>query len=121
MTTVRMRSIFTFVMLITSVESAWAHAILLKSSPAANAVVTETAPRVSLTFNSKIDGKRSRLTLTGPGAAEQPVELEAQSSPDTLTGVARVSQSGEYHLRWQVLAVDGHITRGEITFRVRLQ
>jgi methionine-rich copper-binding protein CopC len=25
---------------------------------------------------------------------------------------------GEYRLRWQVLASDGHITRGEISFAV---
>jgi methionine-rich copper-binding protein CopC len=28
-------------------------------------------------------------------------------------------ERGEYVLRWQVLASDGHITRGEVPFRVR--
>ena len=28
-------------------------------------------------------------------------------------------KAGDYVLRWQVLATDGHITRGELHFRVR--
>jgi methionine-rich copper-binding protein CopC len=32
-----------------------------------------------------------------------------------ITGVG----GGEYKLRWQVLASDGHITRGEISFQVK--
>jgi methionine-rich copper-binding protein CopC len=97
---------------------AWAHAILLKSTPTAEAVVVTDSIPVSLTFNSRIDGRRSRLTLVGPHSSEQPLALEAQTSPNTLTSKAPCAEPGDYRIRWQVLAVDGHITRGEIRFRV---
>jgi methionine-rich copper-binding protein CopC len=57
-------------------HSAIAHAILLESSPSANAAVA------------------------------------------TLTSQAQALNPGEYRIRWQVLASDGHITRGEIPFQV---
>jgi len=38
---------------------------------------------------------------------------------DILSATANDLKPGEYQLRWQVLAVDGHITRGEIPFTVR--
>ena len=95
------------------------HAILLKSSPAADSAVTAPSVSVLLTFNSRIDGRRSRLTLIGPDASESPLKLETQNSPQTLGTQLDNLKPGAYHLRWQVLAVDGHITRGEITFRVQ--
>lgn len=100
---------------------AYAHAILLKSSPAANSVTSEPAITIFLTFNSRIDGERSRITLVGPDSSEHRVELERQKSPDTLTAQVRDLRSGSYRLRWQVLALDGHITRGEIPFQVQLR
>ena len=36
---------------------------------------------------------------------------------DVLTAHAELA-AGAYVLRWQVLAIDGHITRGEVPFRV---
>lgn len=103
------------------VKPAAAHAILLKSSPAANAVVTETAVAISLTFNSRIDGERSRLTVIGPDLSERKLPLHHQKSPDTLTAQLQDLKPGSYSLRWQVLALDGHITRGEVPFRVQLR
>ena len=121
MTAQSVRAPALFLMLLCCVAPAGAHAVLLKSTPPANAVVTEPATLVSLTFNTRIDGQRSRLTLVGPDGSEQPAELGAQQSPDTLTTRVAALKSGVYRLRWQVLAVDGHITRGEISFRVRLR
>ena len=37
--------------------------------------------------------------------------------PDLLTGRAELVP-GSYVLHWQVLAVDGHITRGDVPFTV---
>ena len=114
------RGVPAFLLLLGAVVPAFAHAILLKSVPAANAVVAQPTTNISLTFNSKIDGRRSRLTLIGPDGSEQTIAMAPQNTPDTLTAAARDLKSGDYRLRWQVLAVDGHITRGEISFRVKL-
>jgi methionine-rich copper-binding protein CopC len=42
----------------------------------------------------------------------------AQPSPDVLSATGHGLTKGAYVLRWQVLADDGHITRGEVPFHV---
>jgi methionine-rich copper-binding protein CopC len=73
---------------------------------------------IKLRFNVRIDALRSRLTLIRPDGSAQPLEISKQTLPDTLSGEATGLPSGAYRLRWQVLASDGHITRGEIPFTV---
>jgi methionine-rich copper-binding protein CopC len=97
---------------------ALAHAIVLESRPAPNAAVTQGDVPVELRFNSRIDRKRSRLTLAGPNGSSAQVPIEEEGPPDRLAGKAAGLAPGEYRLKWQVLSVDGHITRGEIPFRV---
>jgi copper resistance protein C len=105
--------------LLSFVSPAFSHAILLSSTPRSQEVVTGMETFIELRFNSRIDGKRSRLTLVKPDGALRGVSIGAQPSPDTLTAEVRKLQSGSYVLRWQVLASDGHITRGEVLFHVR--
>lgn len=95
-----------------------AHAILLESSPSANAVVAGPSVPIKLRFNVRIDSTRSRLTLVKPDASVQPLAVGKDASVDTLTSQAQALSPGEYRIRWQVLASDGHITRGEIPFQV---
>lgn len=98
----------------------FAHAILVKSMPSANEAVTGPSVPVTLTFNSKVDQVRSTLTIERSDHSTERVPIDKDSSsPAKLS--AKVSQlaPGSYKLRWQVLAVDGHITRGEIPFKVK--
>jgi copper resistance protein C len=95
-----------------------AHAILVESLPAANSTVAGPSIPIKLRSNVRIDAKRSRLELVGPD--KTPTLLSAtQPSPDTLQATAEGLKAGAYSLRWQVLAADGHITRGEIPFNVK--
>jgi methionine-rich copper-binding protein CopC len=96
-----------------------AHAILISSTPAAKSEVSGPDLLVSLRFNSRIDAKRSRLILVSPSGTGQLLSIAANSAPDALEAPVKGLKSGAYILRWQVLAVDGHITRGEIPFSVR--
>ena len=97
---------------------AYAHAILVEALPAANSTVAGPSIPIKLRFNVRIDAKRSRLELVGP--EKTPTLLSAtQPSPDMLQAVAGGLKAGAYSLRWQVLAADGHITRGEIPFNVK--
>jgi len=45
------------------------------------------------------------------------VTFAGDGPPDLLTTTAALSPGG-YVVRWQVLAVDGHITRGDVPFTV---
>jgi hypothetical protein len=94
------------------------HAVLLESSPALKSSVTGPDVPLKLRFNVRIDIARSRLTLVRPDGSSQTLEVNQQASPDTLSALATGLAPGVYRLRWQVLAADGHITRGEIAFTV---
>ncbi len=95
-----------------------AHAILRSTVPASNEIVHGATVHVRLQFSSRIDVKRSRLILLLPGGGERVLKVE-QPSPDTVRSEAAQLAPGRYLLRWQVLAEDGHITRGELPFRTQ--
>jgi copper resistance protein C len=111
-----------------------AHAILVQSSPAAHSTVTGQSVPLSFRFNSRVDALRSRLVLvvgssvTGSGVAGssvvgsapgQALKINETSPTDRLTATASDLKPGNYRVRWQVLAVDGHVTRGELEFEVK--
>ena len=112
---------FLFVLAVLSVfaASAAAHAVLLESSPALKSTVSGPDVAIKLRFNVRIDGSRSRLTLVSPNGAMQTLEISQTAGPETLSAQATGLAPGEYRLRWQVLASDGHITRGEIPFTLK--
>jgi hypothetical protein len=94
-----------------------AHAILIDSQPAIAGTVKAGSVDVTLRYNSRIDARRSRLTLTRPDHSQTVMPIGAGPHEDVLTTKADLSP-GAYVLRWQVLAVDGHITRGDVPFTV---
>ena len=101
------------------VQGYWAHAILLEATPGKNATVVGPSLSIELRFNCRIDGKRSRLTVLLPNHDLRPLAIQPQSSPDKLSATDKGFEPGSYRLRWQVLASDGHITRGEIPFVIK--
>ena len=100
------------------VRTAEAHAVLVESNPALNGQVSGPDVPVQLRFNVRIDVSRSRLALLRSDGSTQSLELGKPTSADMLTSQAKGLAPGEYRLRWQVLASDGHLTRGEISFTV---
>ena len=95
------------------------HAIIVSSSPATGETVAEGPLSIHLRFNSRIDHSRSRLTLLAPDGGQQALIATPGSSADQLDAEAKALSAGQWRLRWQVLSVDGHITRGDIPFGVR--
>ncbi len=98
--------------------SAGAHAILMDSTPAVHASLPAGPQAITLQFNSRIDRERSRLTLIAPDRSQARLPIAPGGAPDVMTATATASQPGDYTVRWQVLAVDGHITRGDVPFTV---
>jgi hypothetical protein len=94
------------------------HAILVEAVPAVDSTVTGPNISVKLRFNVRIDPGRSRLTLVLPDGKTTSLKINEEDNPDSLSAQAIGLVSGVYRLRWQVLASDGHITRGEVPFRV---
>jgi methionine-rich copper-binding protein CopC len=94
------------------------HAILKQTSPAAGSTVTGPDVPIMLKFNVRIDATRSKLQLMTPENRMLDLRVEKQASPDILTAKATGLRAGEYKIAWQVLAPDGHITRGLVPFKV---
>jgi methionine-rich copper-binding protein CopC len=94
------------------------HAILKDSSPMSNGAVQGPDVPIRLHYNVRVDAALSKLELLHPDQSTTSLAIEKQPAPDTLTSVAKGLNPGAYKIRWQVLAPDGHITRGEVPFTV---
>lgn len=101
-----------------SAATASAHAIIVTAQPESDAVVTGPDMDVVFTFNVRIDADRSTLTLTQPDGTTVQIALIPNESPAVLAGHLAGMTAGPYSIRWQVLATDGHITRGDVPFTV---
>ena len=97
---------------------AWAHAILMESKPALNSSVKGPDVAIWLRFNVRVDGSRSRLHLLAPDGSQQTLPLAKQANPDILQSQASSLKPGAYKLQWNVLASDGHMSKGEVPFTV---
>lgn len=94
-----------------------AHAIVVETVPQVDAVVHAPID-VRLRFNSRIDHARSRLVLLDATGKETTVVIDRNTPADIMSARIANIAPGAYRLRWQVLALDGHITRGDIPFTV---
>jgi hypothetical protein len=115
----KLQRILPLLILLLVPQGVWAHAIVLKSSPAVDAVLSGDDLPIRLRFNSRIDRARSKMMLFAPDGTQQSLAPAAESPADGLNAEAKALAPGTWHLRWQVLSVDGHITRGDIPFTVR--
>lgn len=107
------------VSLLLTAGTALAHAVLLEAVPPLRGAVSGPDVVFRLRFNSRIDAARSALKLVLPDGKVRQLTMDHQSSPDSLNAKSAEMKNGRYLLQWQVLAADGHITRGEIPFEVR--
>ncbi len=101
-----------------NVPSAFAHAVLVQSTPRAHEFVKGPTVAIELRYNSRVDAARSTLLLLGPSGKTHTL-VAVQSSPGSITAKAAQLAGGTYVLRWQALSTDGHVTRGELQFQVK--
>lgn len=97
---------------------ACAHAVLTGSSPTSGGVIAAGEQTITLHYNSRVDHGRSMLLLTRPDGGKTRLPIRRSGPQDELDTSADLKAPGAYTLRWQVLAVDGHITRGDVPFTV---
>jgi len=99
-------------------HAAFAHAVLVKSTPAQGATVKTGNLDITLTYNSRIDALHSSLHLIGPDGKAQTLAVDDHAAPNLLLSKAAGLTPGAYKLEWQVQASDGHISRGVVAFHV---
>src|SRR5262245_35909936 len=98
-----------------------AHATLVRSEPAAGALLDTSPPSLSLEFSEELDpafsqaqlfDSQNRLIEPGPGEI-------APSAPRVLRLILPDLPKGSYTALWRVRSiVDGHITEGSLPFGV---
>ena len=115
------RALFVVLACVTSLlpPIAWGHAVIVSARPAVGSAVALGDVEVRLEFNSRIDRQRSRVVVHRPDGSESLVALSADVPSNVLAGRIEAAIVGNWRLDWQVLSVDGHITRGEVVFSVR--
>jgi methionine-rich copper-binding protein CopC len=96
---------------------AFAHAILIDSTPAPLAHIPAGHLDLVFRYNSRIDAGRSKITLKRPDQTATRLDLSPSPTQDELKASLDLTP-GDYTASWQVLATDGHITRGNVPFTV---
>lgn len=116
--------VLTTAVLLVSPGSAGAHALLLEASPPHEAVLARSPERIVLRFNSRLEHRLTRITLTDSQGRAVPLVHPVSGDPVGRDSQARLTvllpplPPGTYILRYRVLATDGHITEGLLRFIV---
>jgi len=100
-------------------QTCWAHAILMDSTPKINSTVQGPDLDITLRYNVRVDGSRSRVMLLAEDGTLTQLTLAKQAKPDILQMHASGLKAGAYKLQWNVLASDGHMSKGEVPFTVK--
>lgn len=99
----------------------WAHALLVRSSPAARATLTRPPERVHLWFNERLEPAYSRASVWDASgrqvdSADAAVDV---AEPTRLTVNLPALAPGIYTVKFRVLSVDGHLVESQFPFTVR--
>lgn len=92
------------------------HLRLERSSPAADAEITEAPAEIRLYFSQEAELAVSRVTLEGP---DGPVKLSALEAGVEHSLFARIEEdlaAGAYTVSWRTSSGDGHPIRGTFGF-----
>ena len=103
-----------------SATSAFAHAHLETSMPAANATVTSPS-MITLHFTEALEPRFSGFEITdstGHGV-NAPPHVDPSNAAILMAMPATALAPGVYHVNWHIVAHDGHRMRGAFDFTVR--
>ena len=98
----------------------FAHAKLLRSSPASDAALDAAPTAISLWFSEKPELKFSSIELADSLGA--PISLGAITAIDVMgisAPIATPLAAGRYTIAWKTAAADGHGTSGKLAFQVK--
>ena len=96
-----------------------AHVHLDRSEPAKDAVVSEAPTQVKLVFSGRIEPEFSEIVVTGADGTQ--IDTGAISGSENrreLSVSLGTLGPGNYQVKWNAIARDGHRIRGEFSFTV---
>jgi copper transport protein len=100
--------------------AAWAHAVLLRTSPLGNKVISPAPSQVTMTYSEPIEPRFAIVSVTDAAGNLVTNGSPARSPQDPATLVIPVKHlpEGWYLVYWRVISADGHPVRGAWTFAV---
>jgi copper transport protein len=100
--------------------AAWGHAALLKTFPAASALVNTPPTHVGLVYSEAVEPRFAIVSVTDPSGRRVTTGPPARSAQDAdeLDVPLEHLRQGWYLVFWRVISVDGHPVRGAFTFAV---
>jgi copper transport protein len=97
----------------------FAHARLLRSSPAAMSIVSTAPTAIRLWFSELPELRFSTIELVDSAGAAVPLgRLSVGDSMSIAAAIQRPLAAGRYSIAWRTAASDGHSTNGRFTFIV---
>ena len=104
--------------LLTAPTAGWAHAYLVRTSPAASAQVNKPPTQLSLTFDEAVEPRFMVVSVTDAGGHSQTAGRPRRSpaDPDTIVTPLKRVPEGWYLVYWRAISADGHPVRGAFTF-----
>jgi putative copper export protein/methionine-rich copper-binding protein CopC len=97
----------------------FAHARLLRSSPAAMSTVTTPPTSLHLWFSERPELRFSSIELVDSAGAAIPLgRLALSDSMSIVAPIQKPLPAGRYSVAWRTAADDGHSTNGRFTFIV---
>jgi copper transport protein len=97
-------------------QAAWAHALLVQSDPAADALLESAPASVTLIFSEPVTPAGAGVRVFAPSGRQVAAAVTARGS--VLTADVQSTEAGTYVVSWQVFAADTHPSRGAFRFVV---
>lgn len=94
-----------------------AHAKLDRADPRAGSTVSSSPNQITLHFTEKLEPKFSRVEVRN-AAGDRVDQGDVSVSGSVMQVGLKVLPPGTYSVRWRVLSVDTHMTKGSFSFRV---
>lgn len=112
-----MKRLAIFVLVSTLATGAFAHSRVDTTTPENGAVIAEVPAEIGFNFASNI--RLTRVEMTHQDHPSVKLDLGDQTSFDRVFTLPIQSMGqGNYRIEWRGLGVDGHVMRGEFTFKV---
>jgi methionine-rich copper-binding protein CopC len=99
-------------------DPVWAHAILVRSTPAQDAAVTQAPEKVELWFNEGVGNEYAALAVIDSSGARVDGKDAQRGTldPSYLSVSLPKVAAGTYTVRYRVLSADGHVVSGKYNF-----
>lgn len=100
--------------------AAWAHAYLIRTSPAASATLNKAPAQLAMTYDEAVEPRFMVVSVTDADGHQETSgrPFRSTSNPDTIVTPLKRVPEGWYLVFWRAISADGHPVRGAFTFAV---